>query len=280
MKSQAMTKASSHHTGTTETLKASPGGPLRKKTVNDSFEIDESIEPTLLPEPGPVKAKEPNAAASRALNAEESKALKGHEKSILLGRKSFLEVGGALTEINTRRLYRDVAPTFEKYCRVRWDFSSQRANQLMHAADIALKITTNVEKIGPHEPESEGQLRPLTRLADPNDAPKVWNHAAKEARGAKVTAKRLEKAIVDLGLCTKGPEGKTSKTKSPDHITATIKRLSERVKQDVVTEQAKTWTDEERRSLLVELDKLEGFITEVRSALSKSHSEIAPLATA
>lgn len=65
------------------------------------------------------------------------------EAVVEAGLNTFIEVGMALTEIRDRRLYLLTHPSFETYCRERFDVSRARAYQLMMGAAVAL--STNVD---------------------------------------------------------------------------------------------------------------------------------------
>ena len=67
------------------------------------------------------------------ITLEESQRLVALEKTICAGEKQWLDVGLALTEIRDRRLYRAVAATFKDYCKCVWNWSDQRAYQLIAA---------------------------------------------------------------------------------------------------------------------------------------------------
>jgi hypothetical protein len=58
------------------------------------------------------------------------------EKVIAYGIKDFVRVGAALQAIHKRRLYREVYPTFEAYCRDRWGFGRERGYRLIQAAEV------------------------------------------------------------------------------------------------------------------------------------------------
>lgn len=71
------------------------------------------------------------------LTVEENKKLDWLEAVIEKGKKTFIDVGMALTEIKDNRLYRKSFNTFEAYCQDRWGFNKRNAYQLMEATQIA-----------------------------------------------------------------------------------------------------------------------------------------------
>jgi len=106
---------------------------------------------------------------------------------------SFIDIGEALYEIRESRLYREGFDTFEDYCRNRWNFSRQRAYQLIEGAKIAELLSTDVTIC----PTSEAQVRPLTRLSM-NDARAAWKLAEKKAKRKDVTVALVKLAVAEL----------------------------------------------------------------------------------
>src|SRR5689334_7447571 len=80
------------------------------------------------------------------------------EDTIQHGISTFVEVGRALAEIREGRLYREQYATFEDYCAERWEFTRQRAYQLIGSAQVVQTVSTDVD-ISP--PQNEAQARPL-----------------------------------------------------------------------------------------------------------------------
>lgn len=48
-------------------------------------------------------------------------------------RRSFIDCAKALVEVRESKLYRQEFPTFEAYCKARWDWTPRRANQIIEA---------------------------------------------------------------------------------------------------------------------------------------------------
>ncbi len=99
---------------------------------------------------------------------------------------TFKQAGEALIAIRDQRLYRENHPTFEAYCRERWDMSKTQANRLISAA----QVMENVETPETHAVTSrftEGSVRPLTTLK-PETQKKVVAKLAKQAP-KEITAK-------------------------------------------------------------------------------------------
>lgn len=62
------------------------------------------------------------------------------EAVIERGRRTFIEVGKALTEIRDQSLYRETHATFEDYCRERWGWTRRVGYQYIEAAQVAANV--------------------------------------------------------------------------------------------------------------------------------------------
>ena len=128
-------------------------------------------------------------------------ALNGHhsrldelEATIERGRKTFVEVGLALAEIRDARLYRPEHPTFEEYCRARWNWSRSYAHRIIEAAATSEALPDG------QRPETESQARELARI-EPNRRLEVLNKAR---TNGKVTAAIIRQAAVSTYPATNG----------------------------------------------------------------------------
>ncbi len=83
------------------------------------------------------------------------------ETAIERGQAAFVEVGQALAEIQSSKLYRDDFPTFEAYCRAKWGFEKSAAYQLVSAAIVAEELSA----AGENSPQlrNEAQARELAK---------------------------------------------------------------------------------------------------------------------
>jgi len=125
----------------------------------------------------------------------ETASLPDLEAVIERGQQTFYEVGAALLTIRERRLYRDTHATFEDYCRERWDFSRQRAHQLIQASEVAAMVSTIVDT-----PllATESQVREFVPLKDePEAVAAVWREVTEHAEetGEKITAAAVRAAV-------------------------------------------------------------------------------------
>jgi len=91
-----------------------------------------------------------------------------------MGWQGFVDVGLALVTIRDNRLYREEYPTFEVYCRQKWQYGRNYVNRLISAAQVFRHLVTNSHQI---RPEHETQVRPLVGLT-PEQAQGAWDHAA------------------------------------------------------------------------------------------------------
>ena len=116
------------------------------------------------------------------------------EQVIERGLETFVEVGQALLVIREGRLYKDTHSSFDAYCRDRWGWSRDRADQLVSAAEVPTIVGT----LGAPVPVNEGQARALAQLKDdPEAMAEVMAQVteAAEAAGSKVTAQQIKDAV-------------------------------------------------------------------------------------
>ena len=180
--------------------------PLRDEVRNDIIETlaesehalardvagcREVTDPTVVEtdEPGPsVEALA--SVATPELTIEESAELAALESIVQAGKRTFLQVAAALVAIRDKRLYRVDHSDFESYCRERWDFSRQRAHQLITAAGVADSLSTVVDVTTLNERQARA-LAPLT----PEDCRVVYNFVKATAPDGKITAAHLQSVV-------------------------------------------------------------------------------------
>jgi hypothetical protein len=124
------------------------------------------------------------------LSPDELQTLEHYEQIIAQGIQTFVQVGQALLAIRELKLYRADYPTFEEYCRKRWDLSRPYAYQLMEAS----VVVENVSAIADIIPANEAQARPLTRLESVQQQ-EVWKEAVETAPPTGVTAKHVQQIV-------------------------------------------------------------------------------------
>jgi hypothetical protein len=111
-------------------------------------------------------------------------------------RAMFVDVGSALRTIRDGELYKiRYNATFEEYCEERWSFTRQRAYQLIDAVKVieAMSTRVDIDKL----PTTEGQVRALASLKDPEQIPQVWRAAQQNANdGKNPTVKQVQAAVL------------------------------------------------------------------------------------
>lgn len=148
-------------------------------------------------------------ASTELLTTGESAQLAAAEAVIAAGIKTFVEVGEALAGIRDQRLYRAAFPTFEDYCRQRWNFGRNYANKVIAAAEMTKALGTAVPT-----PVAERVVRALAPLkAAPETMKAAYAEAVTEAGGAVPTADAV-KAIVDRWMALPAPEPQPSSRQS------------------------------------------------------------------
>lgn len=139
------------------------------------------------------------------LSTEEVSSLERLEQVIERGIATFIEVGAALHQIQSQRLYRQKHDSFEAYLASRWNFKRAHAYRLINAYRA---LETIQDEDGKNLAESH--VRQLVRL--PEDQRAEALRRAKELAGKETrTAKHIQQAV-DAML------GKTKK-KSPSKST-------------------------------------------------------------
>jgi N6-adenosine-specific RNA methylase IME4 len=103
----------------------------------------------------------------------------------------FMEVGKALTEVNSSRLYLETHPTFEAWVRDRFNIGRQRAYELMNATAVTAELeAAGVETL----PVNERQVRPLSKL-EPDARAEAWARANELAGDGDLTEKHVKRAL-------------------------------------------------------------------------------------
>jgi hypothetical protein len=112
------------------------------------------------------------------------------ESLINKGMKAFLEVGSALSEIQSSRLYRAQYLTFEEYCQTRWGFTASRGRQLIHAVEAIASLPEDLP-----QPSNAAQASALADI-DEEDRAEAWQSALEEAdvEDREVTARDIREA--------------------------------------------------------------------------------------
>ncbi|MCX5810166.1 MAG: hypothetical protein NTX36_12495 [Proteobacteria bacterium] len=79
------------------------------------------------------------------------------------------------------KLYRKTHGTFEEYCKEKWNIERRRAYQLIDGYRISENVNARTQ--------TEYQLRPLTKIKDPDQQREAFQKAVDTAPEGKVTAR-------------------------------------------------------------------------------------------
>lgn len=123
------------------------------------------------------------------LSPAERSELSKWEDVIENGWDTFVNLGIGFARIRDAKLYRETHPTFERYCRERWQYGKSQAYYLIGAAAVVKNLSTIVDK---PLPTHESQIRPLLGLSQ-DQAVEAWKEAVKNSDG-NVTAKIVKHA--------------------------------------------------------------------------------------
>jgi hypothetical protein len=148
------------------------------------------------------------------LTREEKTDLQHLCKVVENGLGKFLEVGKALLQISTKKLYRESHKTFESFVSDRWGISRSYAHRMIEAAEIREELLPIGQRLEiADEITNERQLRELAKVGT-EALPEIVEKIAEkcEAEGCKPTAKVI-KSVVDEAL---GKEPKQPKKAEPE----------------------------------------------------------------
>jgi len=130
------------------------------------------------------------------------------EKEIRSGMEEFYYTGMKLKEIRDNKLYKeDGFETWARYCRERWEWSDERARQLIVASEYREKLPeppkSASNKEAPTTCWTEASIRQLTRIPDKKQAAKVAAKVVKAVeQSEKQTAKNPDVKPIKLSSST------------------------------------------------------------------------------
>lgn len=156
------------------------------------------VDPVSPEDPGPSVG--PAVAFPDTLEHDE-KYLAEREKIVSLGIKATIATAKALFEIHSfggGRLWKAGHPTFEAYCRARWDLKKSQAYRLVECG----KFIAGLEKRGQDEdspfgeklPKNEAQVRPLLSLPEEHRL-ECWKGILADAEPADLTAREVNAKV-------------------------------------------------------------------------------------
>lgn len=122
-----------------------------------------------------------------------------HEAVIERGLRTTIEVGLSMKAIRDNRLYAAEYDSFDSYIKNRWEYTRQRAYQLIEAAEVDANLSTIVG--ASDRPQRETHLREVAKAPAAKQAEvvrKAVERAAEENR--KPTARDYKKVVGELVL--------------------------------------------------------------------------------
>ena len=121
------------------------------------------------------------------------------EKTIARGKKTFVEVGLALTEIRDLKLYKREYGSFGEYCQVKWGWKRTYAHYIMDSAEVVKSLPPEMFTIV----NTETQARELAKVPA-EDRARVLQAIVDE--GKPLTAAEIQRHLpVRAGLATSYP---------------------------------------------------------------------------
>jgi hypothetical protein len=143
------------------------------------------------------------------------------EQIVERGLQAFYAAGLALRIIKEEKLYLGSHDNFAAYCTERFDLRRSHYKRLIQAAYVIDNLkkapigATETSPIGDAQmapmgaiglhngeqnplPINERQVRPLTRLKDPDDQADAWQMAIETAPGGRITAKHVASVVAGM----------------------------------------------------------------------------------
>ncbi|WP_417737040.1 hypothetical protein [Rosistilla oblonga] len=187
--------------------------------------------------------------------------LKKLEATIRKGQTAFFAAAKALLEIERRGLWKPNFTSIVEYAAARFGLGGCDVSRYRNAA-IVLENLDGIEK----PPTNEAQCRELAKLRHQEPQLKVWS--AVVGSGEKITAKLIADTAAKL-LGGDDGEPKPSEPVSPIEDRTAIHEVATALNfLQAAQERVNTLGEEERSSLLEQLDIAEQHIGELRSSLS------------
>jgi len=93
-------------------------------------------------------------------------------RTIERGLSTFMEVGAALIEIRSSRLYRETHSTFESFCRDTFGLARSTCDGVIRSASVAQSLQGNGIELSPTI--TEAVIRPVASLPSPELQSAAW----------------------------------------------------------------------------------------------------------
>lgn len=187
--------------------------------------------------------------------------LKKLEATIRKGQTAFFAAANALLEIERRGLWKPDFTSIVDYAAARFGLGGCDVSRYRNAA-IVLENLEGIEKL----PTNEAQCRELAKLRHQEPQWKVWNAVLES--GEKITAKLIAETASQL-LDGNDGEPQPSEPASPTEDRTAIHQVVTALNfLQAAQDGVEALDEDERSSLLEQLDIVEQQIDEIRSSLS------------
>lgn len=194
-----------------KSVKTIPSPEIGEKLPSDSTVVK--------PGDACVSAPEPK------LDQEDEAYLKTRERVIRAAIKSSIAAARALHEIHAYKdglLWKKDHPSFEAYCRVRWNYGKSHAYRLRDCGGVVGEIESAG---GSPLPLSEGQIRPLLQLP-PENRVECWEEITAGHKPEALTARMISDDVgkfaasrnIDIDRHRQQPEPSQRATKILDQL--------------------------------------------------------------
>jgi len=156
----------------------------------------------LLGRPGEEKGllpreKPPAPAVAVSLQDVDREFLRSREEIVTTGIKASIAAAKALHDIHAYKggmLWRNGYPTFEAYCRARWDYGKSHAYRLVECGSFIQELEISQSPIGDW-PRTESQIRPLLTLPK-EERMACWREILAVNSSKNITAKTVKPATL------------------------------------------------------------------------------------
>src|SRR5436309_3357243 len=151
------------------------------------------------------------------LTQQERIRLRSLVQTIERGMSTFLEVGAALIELRSSRLYRETHSTFESFCRDQFGLARSTCDSVIRSASVAQTLKENGIELAPTI--TEATIRPLTALPSPELQAATWKlvEAASPKCGPTQPVASKIARVIKNAIEPDGSNGNGHKPRSREH---------------------------------------------------------------
>jgi len=163
------------------------------------------------------------------------------ENTISSGLASFVEVGRALNNINTHRLYRGKSKTFHDYCVSNWQMTRSYAYRLIDAAACYDSLKSKLPAKGVL-PTNESQLRPIIGRLKQDQWEAAWKKALDDADSVAPTTGEIVKVVNAMLGKSAAKTGQVLKKVRTNMLNETVSKVAKLVEKALGDRLAKAST--------------------------------------